>query len=58
MTLKDVAKLKRKPICGLKIDIRNLANFFVSSRKSEKLHFDQILLSQAYKDLDRKVQKS
>ena len=26
--------------------------------KSENLHFDQILLSKAYKDLDEKVQKT
>ena len=58
MTLKDDAKFKGKLICGLKNDIRNLVNFHASSRKSENLHFDRILLSKAYKDLDEKVQKS
>ena len=58
MTLKGVAKFKRKLTCGLKNDIRNLVNFHASSRKSENLHFDWILLSKAYKDLDEKVQKS
>ena len=30
----------------------------MGSRKSENLHFDRILLSKAYKDLDEKVQKT
>ena len=37
---------------------RNLVNFHVSCRKSENLHFDQILLSKTYKDLYEKIQKS
>ena len=52
------AKCKGKLTCGLKNDIRNLVNFHASSRKSENLHFDWILLPKAYKDLDEKVQKS
>ena len=58
MTLKGDAKFKGKLICGLKKDIKNLVNFHASSRKSENLHLDQILLSKAYKDLDEEVQKS
>ena len=58
MTLKGDAKFKGKLTCGLKNDIRNLVNFHASSRKSENLHFDQILLSKAYKYLDEKIQKS
>ena len=58
MTLKGVAKFKRKLTCGLKNDIRNLVNFHASSWKSENLHFDWIHLSKAYKYLDEKVQKS
>ena len=50
--------LKEKLTRGLKNDKRNLVNFHVSSRKSENLHFDGLLLSKAYKDLDEKVQKS
>ena len=42
---------------GLKNNIRNLDNFHVSSRKSENLHFDELLLSLAYKVSDKKVQK-
>ena len=58
MTLKGDAKFKGKLTRGLKNDIRNLVNFHASSRKSENLHFDGLLLSKAYKDLDEKVQKS
>ena len=58
MTLKGDAKFKGKLTCGLKNDIRNLVNFHASSRKSENLHFDWMLLSKAYKDLDEKVKKS
>ena len=58
MTLKGVAKFKRKLTCGLKNDIRNLVNFYVSSWKSKNWHFDWIRLSKAYKYLDEKVQKS
>ena len=58
MTLKGVAKFKRKLTCGLKNDIRNLVNFHASSPKSENLHFADVLLSKAYKEFDEKVQKS
>ena len=58
MTLKGVTKIKGKLTSGLKNNIKNLVNFHVNSRKSESLHFDQMLLSKAYKDLDEKVQKS
>ena len=56
--MKGDAKSKGKLICGLKKDIRNLVNFLASSQKSQNLHFDQILLPKAYKNLDEKVQKS
>ena len=58
MTLKGVAKFKRKLTCGLKNDIRNLVNFYASSWKSKNWHFDWIRLSKVYKYLDEKVQKS
>ena len=47
-----------KLTCGLKNNLRNLLNFHASSWKSKNLHFDGLLLSKAYKDLDEKVQKS
>ena len=58
MTLKGDAIFKEKLTGGLKNDIRNLVNFHVSSRKSDNLHFDGLVLSKAYKVLDEKVQKS
>ena len=58
MKLKGDAKFKGKLTGGLKNDIRNLVNFHASSQKSENLHFDWMLLSKAYKDLDEKVKKS
>ena len=55
MTLKgDSEKLTR----GLKNDIRSLVNFRASSRNCENLHFDGLILSNAYKMLNEKVQKS
>ena len=35
-----------------------MVDFHASSRKSKNFHFDRILLSKAYKDLDEKIQKS
>ena len=58
MTPKGNAKFTGKPTCGLKNDISNLVNFRASRQKSKKLHFDWILLSTAYKDLDEKIQKN
>ena len=58
MKLKGDAKFKGKLARGLKNDIRNLVNFHASSRKFGYLHFDGLLLSKPYKDLDEKVQKS
>ena len=58
MTLKDNATFKRKLICNLKNDIRNLVNFYANIRKSNDLHFDRMLLSKAYEYLDEKSQKS
>ena len=49
MTLKGDAILKENLTGGLKNDIRNLINFYTSSRKSENLHFDGLALSQVYK---------
>ena len=58
MTLKDDAKSKRKLTRGLKNEKWNLVNFRASSQKSEKLHFDGLLLFKVYNFLDEKVQKS
>ena len=58
MTLKGDAISKEKQTGGLKNDIRNLVYFHASSRISEKLIFDGLVLSKEYKALDEKVQKS
>ena len=58
MTLKGDAKFKDKLAWGLKNNLRNLINFHASSQKSGNLHFDGLLLSKAYKDIDEKVQTS
>ena len=58
MKLKGDSKLKGKLTRSLRNGIRNLVNFHASSQKSENLHFDWMLLSKAYKDLDEKVKKS
>ena len=58
MTLKSDAKFKGKMTRGLKNGRRNLVNFHASSRKSESLQFDRLLMSKAYEILDEKVQKS
>ena len=57
MTLKSDAKFEEKLTLGSKNDIRNLLNFNVSSGKSEKLHFDVLLLTIAYKISAKKVKK-
>ena len=57
MTLKGDTKFKGKLTCGLKKDIRNLVSFYANNRKSGNLHFDGLLLSKAYKNLDEKLQK-
>ena len=58
MTLKRDAKFEEKLTLGSKNDMRSLVNFNMSSGKSENLQFDVLLLSIAYKDSAKKVQKS
>ena len=55
MTLKGDGKFKGKLTRGLKKDIKNLVNFHSSSQKSKNLHFNELILSKAYKVLDEKV---
>ena len=57
MTPKGDVIFKEKLTGRLKKNMRNLVNFHASSRKSENLHFDGLILSKAYKVLDEKVQK-
>ena len=57
MTLKGDAKFKRKLTCRLKNNLRDLLDFHASSWKSGNLHFDRLLLSKTFRNLDEKVQK-
>ena len=45
MRLKSDAKFEEKLTCGLENDMRNLANFYQSTRKSQNWDFDGILIS-------------
>ena len=45
MTLKSDAKFEEKLTCGLENDMRNLANFYQNTQKSQNWDFDGILLS-------------
>ena len=45
MALKVDAKFERKLTCDLKNDMKNLANFHQSTRKSQNWDFEEILLS-------------
>ena len=58
MTLKGYAKFEEKLTLGSKNDMSNLVDLNVSSGKSEKLHFDVLLLSIVYKVSAKKVQKN
>ena len=58
ITLKDDAKFKRNLNRGLKNDIKNLVDLHASDLKSGNLHFDGLLLSIAYEDLDEEGHKS
>ena len=45
MTLKSDAKFDGKLSCGLENDMRNLANFYQNTQKSQNWDFHGILLS-------------
>ena len=51
------AKFKGNLNRGWRNDMRDLVNIHASSQK-KTLHFDGLLLSKAYKEVDEKVQKS
>ena len=45
MTLKSDAKFEGKLSCGLENDMKNLANFYQNTQKSQNWDFHGILLS-------------
>ena len=57
MTLKGYAKFEEKLTLGSKNDMSNLVELNVSSGKSEKLHFDVLLLSIAFKVSTKKYRR-
>ena len=58
ITLNGDAKYKGKLTFGLKNDLRSLLIFHANRQKPTNLHFDGILLSKAYKDLDEKYRRA
>ena len=58
MRLKSDAKLEEKLTLCSKNDMKNLVNFNAGSGKSEKLQFDVLFLSMAYKVSTKKIQKN
>ena len=54
MTLRSDAKFEEKLTCGLKNDMRNLANFHQSTWKCQNWDFDRILLSKVEKYMSLK----
>ena len=58
MTRKSDAKFEEKLTLCSKNDMKNLVTFNASSGKPEKLHFDVLFLSIAYKVSAKKIQKN
>ena len=58
MTLDSDANFEEKLALCFKNDMMILINFNASSGKSEKLHFEVLLLSITYKDSAKKVQNN
>ena len=46
--MKNDEKSDEELTCYIKIDIRNLTNFDLSTRKSKNLHFNGLLLTKVY----------
>ena len=58
MTLKKDPNFEEKLTFYFKNDMRNLMNFNLSSRKSENLHFDGLLLQKVCNVCAKKIQMS
>ena len=48
MTMKNDAKFEEELTCQFKIDMKNLTNFDLSTRKSQNMHFNGLLLTKVY----------
>ena len=58
MKLRRDAKFDKESTCVVKIDVMNLTNFDLSTRKSQKFHCNGLLLSKVYIVSAKKVQRS
>ena len=58
MSMKNDTKFGKELTCQFKIDMRNLTNFDPSTRKSQNLHFNGLLLTKVYNVGAKKVQGS
>ena len=58
MRLKGDTKFGEESTCRFKIGIRNLTKFDLSSRKSQKFHFNDLLLSKVYIAWAKNVQRN
>ena len=47
-TMKNDAKFEEELTCHFKVDMSNLTNFDLSTRKSQNLHFNGLLLTKLY----------
>ena len=48
MAVKNDAKFEEELTCQFKIEMRNLTNFDLSTRKSQNLNFNGLLLTKVY----------
>ena len=58
MSMKNDTKFGKELTCQFKIDMRNLTNFDPSTRQSQNLHFNGLLLTKVYNVGAKKVQGS
>ena len=48
MKMKNDTKFEEELTCQFKIDMKNLTNFYPSTQKSQKIHFNRLLLAKVY----------
>ena len=56
--LNSDAKFQKESTCCCKNDMTNLGNFHASTGKGQNLHFDGVLVSEAYQELVKKLERS
>ena len=58
MRLESDVQFEEESTCRCKSGITSLVNFHASTRKSQNLHFDGVLMSKVYKVLAKKLQRN